>query len=165
MLRADGRSMETRPHLPTMGCCEARGDFRYRVVVFTLTNVATIRSALKCRPMSTEYGNRRRLPLAHDMHQFLSTNGVANPPGCITGCRTHGHAQLPVNHPSPRIASQSWRFVALEVRVISAKKDALQALSVPQNVTWNPFTIRGKEIDESVDRGGHTLVNQRIRPR
>jgi len=62
-------------------------------------------------------------------------------------------------------ASQSWRFVALEVRVMSAKKEALQALSIPQNVVWNPFTFRAKEIDESVDRGGDTLVNQRIRLR
>jgi hypothetical protein len=57
-------------------------------------------------------------------------------------------------------ASQSWRFVALEVRVISTKKEALQALSISQNVVWNPFTFRAKEIDESVDRGGDTLVNQ-----
>jgi hypothetical protein len=62
-------------------------------------------------------------------------------------------------------ASQSWRFVALEVRVMSAKKEALQVLSIPQNVVWNPFTFRAKEIDESVDRGGDTLVNQRIRLR
>jgi hypothetical protein len=62
-------------------------------------------------------------------------------------------------------ASQSWRFVALEIRVMSAKKEALQALSIPQNVVWNPFTFRAKEIDESVDRGGDTLVNQRIRLR
>jgi hypothetical protein len=46
---------------------------------------------------------------------------------------------------------------------MSAKKEALQALSIPQNVVWNPFTFRAKEIDESVDRGGKTLVNQRIR--
>jgi hypothetical protein len=63
------------------------------------------------------------------------------------------------------LASQSWRFVAYEVRVISTKKEALQALSIPQNVVWNPFTFRAKEIDESVDRGGDTLVNQRIRLR
>ena len=48
---------------------------------------------------------------------------------------------------------------------MSAKKEALQALSIPQNVVWNPFTFRAKEIDESVDRGGDTLVNQRIRLR
>jgi hypothetical protein len=43
---------------------------------------------------------------------------------------------------------------------MSAKKEALQALSIPQNVVWNPFTFRAKGIDESVDRGGDTLVNQ-----
>ena len=64
-----------------------------------------------------------------------------------------------------RLASKSWRFVTHEVRVISTKKEALQALSIPKNVGWNPLTFRAKEIDESVDRGGKTLVNQRIRLR
>jgi hypothetical protein len=59
-------------------------------------------------------------------------------------------------------ASQSRRFVAHEVRVISSKKEALQTLSIPKNVAGNPLTFRSKEIDESVDRGGKTLVNQRI---
>jgi hypothetical protein len=45
----------------------------------------------------------------------------------------------------------------------SGKKEALQALSIPKNVVWNPLTFCGKEIDESVDRSGDTLVNQRIR--
>ena len=49
------------------------------------------------------------------------------------------------------------------MRVISDEKEALQALSVTKNVVWNPLTFRRKEIDESVDRGGDTLVNQRIR--
>jgi len=70
---------------------------------------------------------------------------------------------LLIKHSSARIASQSWRFVALEVRVISAKEEALQALGVAKNVVWDPLTFRGKEIDESVDGGGDTLVNQRIR--
>jgi hypothetical protein len=61
--------------------------------------------------------------------------------------------------------SQSWRFVAYEVRVISAKKDALQALGIPQNVAWSPLTFRFEEIDESVDRGCNTLVNRGIRLR
>jgi hypothetical protein len=63
------------------------------------------------------------------------------------------------------LASQCWRFVAHEVRVISSKKEAFQALSIPQNVAWNPLTFRAQEIDESIDCGGKTLVNQRIRLR
>ncbi|MEA2542419.1 MAG: hypothetical protein QOH35_3785 [Acidobacteriaceae bacterium] len=63
------------------------------------------------------------------------------------------------------LASQSWRFVAYEVRVISSKKEALQTLSISKNVTWSPLTFRAKEIGESVDYGGKTLVNQRIRLR
>jgi len=57
------------------------------------------------------------------------------------------------------LASQSRRFVAYEVRVISTKKEALQALSIPKNVTRNPLTFRSKEIGESVDPGGKSLVN------
>jgi hypothetical protein len=68
-------------------------------------------------------------------------------------------------HRSARIASQSWWFLALEVRVISAKKEALQALRVSKNVVWNSLTFRGKRIDESVDRDNDTFVNQRIRLR
>ncbi|MEA2263214.1 MAG: hypothetical protein QOH35_5310 [Acidobacteriaceae bacterium] len=59
-------------------------------------------------------------------------------------------------------ASHSWRFVAHEVRFISTKKEAFQALSIPKNIAWNPLTFRAKETDESVDRGGTTLVNQKI---
>ena len=76
---------------------------------------------------------------------------------------THSHAYLLVSHRSARIASQSWRFIALEVRVISAKEEALQALRAPKNVDWNSLTFRGKKIDESVDRDNDTFVNQRIR--
>ncbi len=61
------------------------------------------------------------------------------------------------------LASQSWRFVAHEVRVISFKKEALQTLSIPKYLAWNPLAFRPKEIDESVDCGGKTLVKQRIR--
>ena len=50
-------------------------------------------------------------------------------------------------------------FVALEIWVASAKKDALQALSVPRKVDRNALTCRGKEIHESADSCG-TLVNQ-----
>jgi hypothetical protein len=45
------------------------------------------------------------------------------------------------------LASQSWRFVAHEVRVISSKKEALQALSITKNFVWNPLTFRAQEID------------------
>jgi hypothetical protein len=57
-----------------------------------------------------------------------------------------------------RLASQCWRFAAHEVRVISFKKEALQTLSISKNLARNPLTFRAKEIDESVDCGGKTLV-------
>jgi hypothetical protein len=49
------------------------------------------------------------------------------------------------------------------VRVISFKNEALQTLSISKDLAWNPLTFRVKEIDESVDCGGKTLVKQRIR--
>jgi hypothetical protein len=42
-----------------------------------------------------------------------------------TGLAETGHDQLLVNHRSARIASQSWRFVTLEARIISHEKEAL----------------------------------------
>jgi hypothetical protein len=63
------------------------------------------------------------------------------------------------------LASQSWRLVAHEVRVISPKKEAFQALSVTKNIALNLVTFSAKEIDEPVDCCGNTLVNKRIRLR
>jgi hypothetical protein len=76
----------------------------------------------------------------------------------------HGHLKQNRLTTQPELpASQSWRFVPIEVGIVSAKEEVLQALRVPQNVAWNPLTLRTKEIDKSVDRGGNTLMNQRIR--
>jgi hypothetical protein len=72
-------------------------------------------------------------------------------------------AKSPCQSTQNCLVSQSWRFVAHEVRVISFKKEALQTLSIPKYLAWNPLTFRAKEIDESVDCGGKTLVKQRIR--
>jgi len=38
--------------------------------------------------------------------------------------------------------SKSSRFIALKVRVISAKKDAFQAFRVAEDGAWSPFTFR-----------------------
>jgi len=73
-----------------------------------------------------------------------------------------GLTQLLVS-PLSKNASQSWRFIPLEVRVISHKKEALQPLSVPKNVAWNSLSLRGRKIDESVDRDDDSSVNQCIR--
>ena len=37
--------------------------------------------------------------------------------------------------------SQSWRLFALEVGIISCKKEAFQALCVAKNMAWNPLTL------------------------
>jgi hypothetical protein len=47
-----------------------------------------------------------------------------------------------------------------EVRVVSSRKEAFQALSISKNIAWNPLTFCAKEIEESVDRSGNTPVNQ-----
>jgi hypothetical protein len=80
--------------------------------------------------------------------------------GAVTFSRV---AKWPLPIEQNCLASQSWRFVAHEVRVISFKKEALQTLSISKNLAWNPLTFRAKEIDESVDCGSKTLVKQRIR--
>ena len=64
----------------------------------------------------------------------------------LGGNMKHGLTQLVVSPPSKN-ASQSWRFVTLEIRVISHKKEALQPLSVPKNVARNSLTFRGKVMN------------------
>jgi len=50
------------------------------------------------------------------------------------------------------------------MRVIPAKKEALQALSISKNFAWNTLTFRFEEIDKSINRTRDTPMNQRIRP-
>jgi hypothetical protein len=49
------------------------------------------------------------------------------------------------------------------MRVISAKKEALQALSISKNVTWNALTFHFEEIEKSINSTRDTPMNQRIR--
>jgi len=37
-------------------------------------------------------------------------------------------------------------FVSLEVRVITAKEQALQTLRIPKNLAWNTLSLHLKEI-------------------
>ena len=50
------------------------------------------------------------------------------------------------------------------MRVIAAKKEALQALSISKNIAWNALTFRFWEIDKSINSTRDTPMNQRIRP-
>jgi hypothetical protein len=49
------------------------------------------------------------------------------------------------------------------MRVISAKKEALQALSISKNVAWNALTFHFEEIDKSINSTRDTAMKQRIR--
>lgn len=40
------------------------------------------------------------------------------------------------------VSLQARWFISLEMRVIPAKKEALQALSISKNVAWNALTFR-----------------------
>ena len=55
-------------------------------------------------------------------------------------------------------------FIPLEMRVISGKKEALQAFSISKNVAWNALTFRFEEIEKSINSTRDTPMNQRIRP-
>jgi hypothetical protein len=50
------------------------------------------------------------------------------------------------------------------MRVISAKKETLQALSISKNVAWNALTFHFEEIEKSINSTRDTPMNQRIRP-
>ena len=53
-------------------------------------------------------------------------------------------------------------FIPLEMRIISAKKEALQALSIWKNVVWDALTFHFEEIEESINSTRDTPMNQRI---
>ena len=55
-------------------------------------------------------------------------------------------------------------FIPLEMRVISGKKEALQAFSISKNVAWNSLTFRFEEIEKSINSTRDTPMNQRIKP-
>jgi len=55
-------------------------------------------------------------------------------------------------------------FIPLEMRVISGKKEALQASSILKNVAWSALTFRFEEIEKSINSTRDTPMNQRIRP-
>ena len=55
-------------------------------------------------------------------------------------------------------------FIPLEMRVLSGKKEALQAFSISKNVAWNALTFRFEEIEKSINSSRDTAMNQRIRP-
>ena len=50
----------------------------------------------------------------------------------------------------PGLMSQSWRFLAFEVGIVSCKQKALEALSIAKNIAWNPLRFRVNEIEESI---------------
>src|SRR5437899_6381761 len=50
------------------------------------------------------------------------------------------------------------------MRVISGKKEALQAFSISKNVARDALTFHFEEIDKSINSTRDTPMNQRIRP-
>jgi hypothetical protein len=57
------------------------------------------------------------------------------------------------------------RFIALEVRVISTEKKALQPLCVSEHISRYAFPFYFKETDKSVYRFRNGTVNERVRLR
>jgi hypothetical protein len=84
--------------------------------------------------------------------------GQANPGALVRQIRPHPRGRIvsELGYDCSRVLIR--RFVAYEVRVISTKKEAFQALRISKNVTRNPLTFRAKEIGESVDGASKPLV-------
>ena len=55
-------------------------------------------------------------------------------------------------------------FIPLEMWVVSAKKEALQALRISKNVAWDALTFPFEAIEKFVNCTRDTPMNQRIRP-
>lgn len=96
------------------------------------------------------------------MLALIRRNRTALRAGCIHLRRSGDQrAHLCPLHES---RSKSWRFVALEIRVIATEKEALQPLCVPEYIRWYAFTLYFKEIDESVYSCRNGAVNEWISP-
>jgi hypothetical protein len=63
-----------------------------------------------------------------------------------------------------RTSLQARWFIPLEMRVITAKKEALQALRISKNVAWDALTFPFEAIEKFINCTRHTPMNQRIRP-
>src|ERR1035437_1765445 len=58
--------------------------------------------------------------------------------------------------------SQPWGFIPLEIGIVSAEEQGLQAVSVRNNRAGNPLPLDLEELSQSVDRGDNLPVNQRV---
>ena len=57
---------------------------------------------------------------------------------------------------------QAWRFVAFKAWIITGKQQALQSISLKNDVTRDAFSFDLNEFAQAVDRFHHALVNLRI---
>ena len=59
-------------------------------------------------------------------------------------------------------ASQTWGFIPLEIGIVSAEKQGLQAVSVRYNRAGNPLSLYLEELSQAVDCLDNLPVNQRV---
>ena len=57
---------------------------------------------------------------------------------------------------------QPWGFIPLEIGIVSAEEQGLEAVSVRDNRGGNPFSLDLEELSQSVDRDDNVPVNQRV---
>src|SRR5450759_2971374 len=58
--------------------------------------------------------------------------------------------------------SQPWGFIPLEIGIVSAEEQGLQAVSVRDDRAGNPLALDREELSQPVDRGDDVSVNQRV---
>src|ERR1035438_2579445 len=58
--------------------------------------------------------------------------------------------------------SQPWGFIPLEIGIVSAKEQGLQAVSVLDNRAGNPLPLDFDDLSQPVDRGDNLPVNQGV---
>jgi hypothetical protein len=119
-----------------------------------------------CKLTKESHGLKRAVRASYSMFTNESTFtwlynrlvGQANPGALVRQIRPHPRGRIvsELGYDCSRVLIR--RFVAYEVRVISTKKEAFEALRISKNVTWNPLTFRAKEIGESVDGASKPLV-------
>ena len=57
---------------------------------------------------------------------------------------------------------EPWGFIPLEIGIVSAEEQGLQAVSVRYYRARNPLPLDLEELTQSVDRGDNVSVNERV---
>ena len=71
-------------------------------------------------------------------------------------------SDAPPQGPTTSTESQPWGFIPLEIGIVSAEEQRLQAVSVRYHRAGNSFAFDLEKLSQAVDGDDNLSVNQRI---